>query len=624
MINFQKYTLLMLAAPFLGGCQHEQTVLVPSTKAPVLSYAEGAQVGEILFKLQHTKPSEELNNYIEELGATLHGIFPNDHQQEHSIYNWYKLGFPHHHDLTTVANTLSELQSIEKVQFVHRMVVPTEAQAQAISFSKSTHHTTQEDPLFNRQWSLHNEGNMMDDKFTLGADIGAKKAWEKTMGDSSIIVAVLDYGVMYYHPDLIDNMWVNPGEELGAGKDADGNGYVDDKHGYNFVNNKGVIDDFGLGHGTHVAGIVSATNHNGIGVSSIAGGSGKGDGVRIMTCQLFEGSVGASTYDEARAIKYAADNGAHILQCSWGIPAGGFQDDAAWESSHFSIEKEALDYFIHNAGSSSGVLDGGIVIFAAGNENKPAAGYPGRHNDYLSVTSLAADNTPSLFTNYDAAADIATYGGDKVYHNIDERGMILSTIPPIEGNQTLYGYKEGTSMSCPLVSGVAALGLSYAAKMKKHYKAAEYKQMLLDATMNNDAAYKGKKEWYLINDATGAHVSRNRDLAIYQGKMGVGRLSAPLLLSLIEERGEAMRVPNVTMKPKQHVTIDLTTYLDAAVIANLEILVDNPSFVKATLDGHRLKLNALAEGVTTCLLKQGNFEQKIQIVVTTMAGEDWL
>ena len=591
----------------------------------MLSHADGAQEGEILFKLKTTLPSDELNKYVQKLGATLQGVFPKDEQQNHSIYNWYKLVFPSHNELSTVAHDLSIIESVAKVQFVHRLNAPTDEQARTVDFDPTTRSSTAyEDPHFNLQWSLHNEGTIMEDKFTLGADIGAKKAWEKTMGDSSIIVAVLDYGVMYNHPDLIDNMWVNQGEEIGAGKDADGNGYIDDKHGFNFVNNKGVIDDFGLGHGTHVAGIVSATNHNGIGVSSIAGGSGNGDGVRIMSCQLFEGNVGASTDDEARAIKYAADNGAHILQCSWGLPGGSFKDDAAWESSHFSIEKEALDYFIHNAGSSSGVIDGGIVIFAAGNENKSAAGYPGRHSDYLCVTSLAADNTPSLFTNYDAAADIATYGGDKIYHNIDERGMIFSTIPPVNGSEAIYGYKEGTSMSCPLVSGVAALGLSYAAKMKKHYKAEEYNQMLLDATIDNEAAYTGKKEWYIVNAGTGAHVTRSRDLSIYQGKMGVGRLSAPLLLSLIEKRGEAMRVPNVTMEVDQSLDLDLTTYLDKSIIEDLKVSVEDPSMVEVTLTGHHLELKGLSEGVTTCILSQGSFVQKIQIVVSSVAGEDWL
>ena len=110
-----------------------------------------------------------------------------------------------------------------------------------------------------------------------GCDVNVVEAWQKCTGDPSIIVAVLDEGVMNTHPDLVDNIWVNEGEVQGAGKDADGNGYKDDVHGYNFVNNTGLISWSDLndsGHGTHVAGTIAAVNGNGKGVSGIAGGNG--------------------------------------------------------------------------------------------------------------------------------------------------------------------------------------------------------------------------------------------------------------------------------------------------------------------------------------------------------------
>lgn len=127
---------------------------------------------------------------------------------------------------------------------------------------------------------------------------------------------------MWSHPDLIANMWTNEAEEIGSTEDKDGNGYKGDRYGYNFVKNTGVIswtsaDD--TGHGTHVAGTIAAENGNSIGVSGIAGGDGNtGSGVKIMTCQLFDGQYGATLAAEAKAIKYAADNGAVVLQCSWG------------------------------------------------------------------------------------------------------------------------------------------------------------------------------------------------------------------------------------------------------------------------------------------------------------------
>lgn len=148
------------------------------------------------------------------------------------------------------------------------------------------------------------------------------EAWKKCTGDPSIIVAVLDEGVMNTHPDLAGNIWVNEGEELYADTDADGNGYKDDKYGYNFVSNTGIIswtEASDTGHGTHVAGTIAAMNGNGIGVCGIAGGDGsENSGVKLMSCQVFSGDAGVTLDAEARAIKYAADNGAVILQCSWG------------------------------------------------------------------------------------------------------------------------------------------------------------------------------------------------------------------------------------------------------------------------------------------------------------------
>lgn len=238
------------------------------------------------------------------------------------------------------------------------------------------------------QWHLINRGNLFGDKSIVDADVQCEEAWKSSTGDKSIIVAVLDEGVMVEHPDLKNSMWVNEGEVYRSKQDNDGNGYKGDVYGYNFVFETGVIswDDINdTGHGTHVAGVIAAQNNNGIGISSIAGGNGDIPGVKIMSCQIFSGNTVSNSLATVRAIKYAADNGAVILQCSWGYVSGsansyewgtpGFKDEEEW-ATNAPLEKDALDYFLHNAGSPNGPIEGGLAIFAGGNESAPQAGFP--------------------------------------------------------------------------------------------------------------------------------------------------------------------------------------------------------------------------------------------------------
>ena len=145
------------------------------------------------------------------------------------------------------------------------------------------------------------------------------------------------------------------------------------------------------------------------------------------------------------------------------------------------LEKEAFDYFLHNAGSPNDVIDGGIIVFAAGNEYAAMAGYPGAYPDYISVAALAADGTPSCYSNYAMGVSIAAPGGDSDYHQ-SSKGKIYSTLPPSAnedgGENSHYGYMEGTSQACPHISGVAALGLSYAAELHRHFRADEFLSLI--------------------------------------------------------------------------------------------------------------------------------------------------
>lgn len=201
------------------------------------------------------------------------------------------------------------------------------------------------DPGLPSQWHYSNNGDKMFAATTAaGTDINVPEAWKLTGGSPSIIVAIVDEGVKYTHPDLADNMWVNP----------DGSGVP----GYNFAtnstkltwsvshyDNKGKYDG-DSGHGTHVAGTVAAVNNNGKGVCGVAGGTGSNDGVKLMSCQIFSGGKGGTISTSVQAIRYAADNGASIIQCSWGYPTQAPLNSDRYYENNYSVEKETIDYFV--------------------------------------------------------------------------------------------------------------------------------------------------------------------------------------------------------------------------------------------------------------------------------------
>jgi len=362
------------------------------------------------------------------------------------LHLWYDLRVSEKAGLQQLREQYAGLPEIEYAELLTKLIPSSTGSTRSATW-------TPNDSLFPQMWHFNNTGQSGG---TPGSDIDLPEAWELERGDTSVIVAIMDAGVDWIHPDLLPNMW--PGI------------------GYNFFADTSWVEP--CFHGTHVAGTIAASTNNHNGVSGIAGGDGSGNGVRIMTCQIISSQNTVVEENIPNAYIWAADQGAAISQNSWNYPIAS------------PSMLDAIDYFIAYGGGT--MINGGIVICSAGNDDTNHISYPCCYEPCLAVAATSDTDEKSFFSNYGPWVDLSAPGGNSITNDIRN---ILSTVPGPG-----YAWGMGTSMACPHVSGVAALVISLANERLSPF---DVKEILLNST----------DDIYPLNP-------------VHDGMLGSGRLNA--------------------------------------------------------------------------------------------------
>lgn len=276
-----------------------------------------------------------------------------------------------------------------------------------IDYLVFTEETSPNDALQSNQWALNT--------------IQATKAWDITTGDPNVVIAVVDTGIWGQHPDLTSNMWTNQNEIPDNNIDDDQNGFIDDVYGWDFADNDNNPTDDRY-HGTHVAGIAGGTGNNNIGITGVAWNT------KLMPVKIFSESGGAPHTIALQGLQYAAANGAHVVNSSWGS---------------YRYVRAMHDFFLEQ-GQENNIL----FVASAGNDTTTYPHYPSNYDHVMSIASTTSSDRLSDFSNFGFLISLAAPGSN-IYSSVT-----------LAKDPTGYTYLNGTSMAAPQVSGAAALLLS--------------------------------------------------------------------------------------------------------------------------------------------------------------------
>jgi subtilisin family serine protease/fibronectin type 3 domain-containing protein len=452
------------------------------------------------------------------------GEFTQRHR-DWGLHLWYEISFSSKADIRDIVMAYRGLKgSVEWAEPEYKKVLYENVAGLDPEPPETLDRWTPNDPYYSSQWHYNNTGQQGG---TTDCDIDLPEAWDLEKGHQDVIVAVIDGGIQTNHPDLNNNIWSGVG--------------------YNFVSGSSTINP--EDHGTHVAGTVAAENNNSTGVCGIAGGNGNTKGVSLMSCQVFDGQNQGGF---ANAPVWAADNGAAISQNSW-----GYQYPDVYNQSDLN----AINYFNANGGGT--VLNGGVTIFAAGNDEAEGNFYPGCYSGAFAVAATNNQDKKAYYSNWGTWVDISAPGGETTYYST--RG-ILSTIT---GNN--YAWYQGTSMACPHVSGAAALIISYAHRNGLTLTNTELKTILQNTADNH----------YGVNPS-------------YTNKLGSGRLNLYNALLAVQP---PLNPPQNLAATSTHASVTLTWDAPEAMTPNSYKVYRNSSYLATTGNLTYTDLN-VTDGVT--------------------------